>query len=134
MDTYRVNELVIRADNKPGLLDKISKSLSSKGINIESIVGYVVGRWAVLRIVTNDLISTKKELEKIDAIDEIKEDELLVVKLEDKPGELSKITDKLNKRGVDLHVLYILSKENGYAHVALKPANKGIDEVLEILG
>ena len=64
---------------------------------------------------------------------EVKDNELVVVKLPDRPGELSKLTDKLTKRGVDLEALYILSRQSNETHVALKPSNISVEKLLEII-
>jgi hypothetical protein len=44
---------------------------------------------------------------------------LLVAKLEDRPGELARISGALAKEGVNIDAAYMLDKDSKYVHVAL---------------
>ncbi len=44
---------------------------------------------------------------------------LLVAKLEDKPGELARISSALAKEGINIDAAYMLDKDSKHVHVAL---------------
>ena len=130
-ELYKTKEFCIRSENKPGILYKISLVLGENGVNVESISAFAdrEGK-AAFHIVTNDVETARKVLNKVSDVDLIKEDEIIVVKLDNRPGELAKVTEKLHKHSINLKSLYILSTGDK-TEVALKPEN--IEKAIEIL-
>ncbi len=136
MEYYKLTELSILADNKFGVLYEISSILGQSGINIEAIVGYVDSRdksVANFRLVTTDPDTAMKKLSKMQNIKNIDLIDILVVKMEDKPGELNKLIEKFKKAGIDIETVYLISKTKKYAEVAIKPSNLSVDVVLSLL-
>ncbi len=133
MKVYKINEVLIVADNRPGALHSVASVIGSAGINIESITAYSLGKNAVFRIVTADPETTKKKAVMVKGVKSVKVNPIIVVKLPDKPGELAKLTDRIFKRGIDLEALYILSKEDSSTHVALKPVDKHFEKLIEVI-
>ncbi len=120
---YTTKEFFVRARNVPGLLYKMSSLLGEHGVNVESISAFAVNDdEAIFRIVSNDIETTAKLLSRMDNVLEADVGDVLVVKLENKPGELAKAAERLHKRGVDLEAVYIL-KTGPTTEVALKPKN-----------
>jgi hypothetical protein len=101
-------EIVITAKNKIGLLAGISKMLADEGVNIEASVGYESGRTAKLMMVTNANLRIVGELRKR-RYASVKEIEVVMVGLENKPGALKVVTTELKKAGIDIKHLYITS-------------------------
>ncbi len=133
MRIYKINEVVIVSDNKPGALHNVASAIASAGINIESITAYSLGRNAVFRIVTADPETTRKKAMSVKGVKSVNVNPVLVVKLPDRPGELAKLTDKISRRGIDLEALYILSKEDSSTQVALKPVDSQFEKLAEVL-
>jgi hypothetical protein len=98
-------ELVVSLPNKVGILANISKVLADHGINIEGVAGYAQGADAVIMIVAEDTLRAKEALAKA-GYKSIKESEVLVIDLENKPGALKVITAKLAKDGIDIRYAY----------------------------
>ena len=98
-------ELEITIKNKIGVLADISKILSDRGINIDSVVGYVVDGSAKLMLVTGDDVRAKETLEKT-GYKPIKENEVILAVLENKPGALKSITAKLASANIDIKYTY----------------------------
>ncbi len=128
-----MKEITIKAENRVGLLDKIARLLGKYGINIETISAYGVGDEAYIRLITTDTNTAKKHLERIEGLD-VKENDIIVLKIPNRPGELAKITTQLSNKGINLESLYIGNKENNWTQVIIKPENGFIEKTKEILG
>lgn len=100
-------ELVITVKNKVGLLAGISELLASRGINIESALGYESGKTAKLMLVTTANIAILSDLKK--KYKSVKETEVVMVELEDKPGAMKVVTTELKHAKIDILYLYITS-------------------------
>lgn len=98
-------ELVVSLPNKPGILAGISKILADHGVNIEGVAGYAQGNDAKIMIVAEDTLRAKEALEK-GGYKGIKENEVLIIDLENKPGALKVVTAKLAKDGIDIRYTY----------------------------
>jgi hypothetical protein len=122
MEINEINEIVLIVDNIPGSLYKISSAISSSGLNIEAINSYAKdAKTAVFRIITSDPETAKKIIGKAGlAWRSLDISKVLIVKMMDRPGELTKLTEKLYKNKVDIETLYIIDKANGYTEVVLK--------------
>ena len=91
-------EITITAKNKVGILADVSKMLSFKGINIEAALGYEVGTKAKLLIVTNANLVIVNELKKM-KYKSVRETEVLLVDLDNKPGALKVVSTEMKKNG-----------------------------------
>lgn len=132
---YSLKEIIVYLHNTPGSLHKLAKALATKGINIDSITGFANSEnLAQVRIITKDPSTTTKSLEHLDNIKEIKTQEVIVVSIENKPGELSKITQKLTLAGINLEGIYLLSKTENITHVAIEPQQDKFQATLKLLG
>lgn len=98
-------EIAVTVANKVGVLADISRLLSESGINIEAVAGYVLGSEAKLMVVAADNAAATEILKKA-GYASLKENEVLVVDLENKPGALKEITVTLAASGVDIKQVY----------------------------
>lgn len=98
-------ELVVSLTNKVGILADIAKILADHGINVEGVAGYAEGNDAKIMIVAEDTLRAKEALEK-GGYKTIKENEVLVLDLENKPGALKVVTARLAKDGIDIRYTY----------------------------
>ena len=99
-------ELVITTRNKVGLLADIAKMLANHGINIESALGYEAGKTARLMLVTSANLTILGELKK-KKYKSVKETEVIMVELENRPGALKVVTTELKKARIDIKYLYV---------------------------
>ena len=98
-------EIAVTVANKVGVLADMSKLLSEGGINIEAVAGYALGSEAKLMVVTADNAAAVNILKKA-GYASLKENEVVVVDLENKPGALKEITLSLAGNGVDIKQVY----------------------------
>jgi len=99
-------EIEVTAANKVGVLADISNLISGKGINVEAVVGYVREdkKEADIMFLTGDNRSTMDLLAKSGY--KARENEVIVIELENKPGALKDISAKLAQGGVDIKYIY----------------------------
>jgi hypothetical protein len=93
-------EAIVRTNNRPGALARVTKSVANKGINIEAVIATVDGADAVIRLVTSDhqwTINTLREQQL-----EVQETKVVVVEALQRPGLLQHITEKLARENMDL--------------------------------
>lgn len=99
-------EITITTKNKVGILADVSMMLSSKGINIEAVLGYEMGPIAKLLIVTNGNLMIVNELRK-NRYKSVKETEVLLVDLENKPGALKVVATEMKENKIDIKYVYL---------------------------
>jgi hypothetical protein len=99
-------ELVITTDNKVGILANMAKILADHGINIEGVAGYAAeNNQAKIMIVAEDTLRAREALQKAGYMN-MKENEVVVVDLENKPGALKAITAKMADAKIDIKYTY----------------------------
>jgi hypothetical protein len=112
-----MKEFKIFVKHQPGELAKITEVLASRAVNIKAISSEAIGNEASLRVVTNDVTTTKKALD--EAGTKYVQNDLLTLMLIDRPGELSKVAKKLGKAKINIESIYILGQKDGKTEVAL---------------
>ncbi len=98
-------EIHVVADNRIGTLADVSQWLGDKGVNIDSVCAYVDNSKAHFLFKTSD---NKKAVEilKVKEIEEVKEEEVVVVEMQDKVGMLKDMAKKLKSADIDIKYLY----------------------------
>ncbi|MBI2076647.1 MAG: ACT domain-containing protein [Candidatus Aenigmarchaeota archaeon] len=104
-----MEEFTIYVKNEPGQLAKVCDTLYRNGVNIESLATEGTRKDGTIKMVTNDVVTTKKALEKEKIPFETKE--VLVVKIINRPGELAKITKKIGLESVNIESVYMFTDE-----------------------
>lgn len=112
-----MKEFRISLPNRPGELAKVAKLLGDEGINIETIAGIAVRDESVIVMLTDNEEKSRALLEESGVT--LKEAEVLVIDLKDRPGELGKVAGKLGDAGVKIESNYLLRKERWEAQLAL---------------
>ena len=97
-------QLVITVDNQVGTLAQISSVVASSGINLIAICAYAVDNRGVIMFVSdnNDLAKKLLQAKKYD----IREEDVVVVSLDNKPGALQSICERISRAGIDLNLMY----------------------------
>jgi len=102
--------VTIVSDDKVGLLADISYILAKANINIESLNVDVVGGKAVIMLSVKDDMKARSALEASNY--KVNADNTIVIKLDDRPGELSKVTRMLADEGVNIENVLMLSRDS----------------------
>ncbi len=105
-------EIVITTKNRVGIIADIATMLANEGVNIESISGYEIGKTGKITMVTNANLRIVGALRK-KGYKSVKETEVVIVELENKPGALKVVTTELKKKRIDIKYLYVTSSYYG---------------------
>jgi len=100
-------EIVVTAKNRVGILADTAIIMANEGINIDALLGYEVGRTAKLLFITDGNLRILKALKK--KYKTIKETEVIVVEISNKPGALKVVATELKKSKIDIKYVYITS-------------------------
>lgn len=128
-----MKSVTIVADDRVGLLADISYLLGKAKVNIESISVDVVAKKAVISLTIKDSDKATSVLQ--NAGFKVTESNSIVVKLVDKPGELSRITAMLAESGISIENVHIVSRDGSNTILSVvvdkpKKAVKLLDEFL----
>ena len=119
-----VKEIVIRTENRVGLLKEISQLLSDMGINIQAVHVEATPEEAEVHLLTDAQLYAREAL--VGAELPVEEREVVSVELPKRPGFLRKITDALARHGLNIHYLYATAAEGcGKSLVILSCSNNG---------
>lgn len=119
-----VKELVIRTENRVGLLGEVAQLLSDKGINILAVHLETGPELAEIHLLTDAQLYAKDALTAAELL--VTERQVVAVELPNRPGFLRKIADALARQGVDIHYLYATAAEGtARSLVILSSSNNG---------
>ena len=125
-------QLIITVDNKVGTLAEVSSVVSSSGINMIAICAYAVDNKGFIMFVTEDN-NRAKELLKVKGYN-VREEEVILLSLRNKPGELQAITKKIADAGIDLTFIYgsVEKKRKVSQIVLISENNKAVLTAIKI--
>lgn len=124
-----MRELIIVAKDQVGLLARISKILGDRSINIDSVSVETVGKDAMIRLVASQDKEATKLLE--DAGYKVTASDVIVLKIEDQPGELAKVALTLAEAGINIRSVLFMRKEENKGLFAVKVTKP--EKAVEIL-
>lgn len=103
-------EIVVRVTNEIGVINQLSKVIAEKGINALAVNGEVEGRTATMRFVTDDNLRVSDALRAKHYAP--RESECVIVEVQNKPGMLRSVTEKLAAESIDIHHIYATAAED----------------------
>jgi hypothetical protein len=109
-------QFVIQLDNRPGELAHLARSLAARGIDIEHISCAGTGPIACAFMTTGDEQETREVLHGLGH--DYLEGETIVVDVEDRPGGLADIAEKLASVGVNILGTLIVGRREGIVEMA----------------
>lgn len=100
-------EIEVRVINKIGVLADMSKILAERGVNIEAVAGYAVeaSKEAKIMLVADDNLRAVEALKK-SGYKSVKENEVVIIDLENRAGALKLICAKLAAEDIDIKKIY----------------------------
>jgi hypothetical protein len=106
-----VHEVTAHLDNKPGRLAKICSALAHEKVNIRALSVMDTNGRSVLRLVTDDLEPTKRVLTSLGT--EQTWSDILAVEMDNKPGALAKVLERLAEEHINVEYAYGSSASAG---------------------
>lgn len=126
-----MKQFSIEIKNRVGELAKVTELMAEHAINIMAIASESSGSKPMIRVVTEDQASTRKALSRSGR--DFTEQDILVVKLIDRPGELAKMARRLAREGINVESIYIFGKARGMTEIAIAvDDHKGAKKALDI--
>jgi hypothetical protein len=102
-------DLAIDIENTPGALAKVATAISDAGVNIAAATCIGTGSSAELHILVPHAEAARHVLA-ISHVAVNREREVVVVDVEDRPGELADLARTIARAGVDLDLVYIATR------------------------
>ena len=97
-------QIIITVNNQVGTLAEITSAVAASGINLVAICAYAADNKGVIMFVcdNNNLAKRILKAKKYD----IREEEVVLVSLDNQPGALQSVTERIAELGIDLNLLY----------------------------
>jgi hypothetical protein len=93
-------QFVVQLENRPGELAHLAHAFAARGINIQHVACVGAGPLACMFVTTDDDAGARKVLHGLGH--EFIEGRPIMVEVEDRPGGLAEITDRLAAAGVNI--------------------------------
>jgi hypothetical protein len=103
-------DLTVILQDRPGTIADMGEALGKAGINIMGGCGIPCEGVGVLHILVEDAVAARKVLEG-SGIEVRGEREVLMLDIEDTPGELGRITRRIAEAGVNIDLLYLVADQ-----------------------
>lgn len=101
-----MHDLVIKVDNEPGALAKVTAAVSDAGVNLAAATCTRPGETADLHILVKHPDAAKHALS-ISGLVVTNEREVVVVEADDRPGALADLARRIAEAGVNLDLVYV---------------------------
>ncbi len=120
----------IQLTNHPGDLGRVAQALARRGVNIKALAAISVGGVAIAHILPDDIVAARSAFEA--ASIRFTESEVHLVLLENKPGVLATITNRLGEAGINLEAIYVTGIADDLMELAIASDNpKKAKKILE---
>lgn len=108
---------VVTLENRPGALAHLARALAARGIDIREIVAGGAGESGFAFIATDNEVATRGVLAGMGVT--FISGATMIVEVDDRPGGLAGLTDRLAAAGIDIRSLAVIGRRGGRAEVAL---------------
>ena len=128
----RITQLTVSTPSKPGVLARICSSLAAAGVNLSGICAAEVGGRGKIRLIVSDPAKAKKAL--ADAKIRSGEEPALLLTLEDRPGAVAQVAQRLAAARINIKCAYATTPAGagGSAQIVVVVAN--LDKAERALG
>ena len=112
-----MKSITVVSEDKVGLLAEISYVLAKSHINIEALDFDVVGKKAIVSLTIKEAEKAKNTLRASGY--HIAEENCVMIKLTDKPGEFNRMASMLAEEGINIEKVHMISREGKKAILSL---------------
>ncbi|MGH2808905.1 MAG: ACT domain-containing protein [Actinomycetota bacterium] len=107
-----LEEIIVIADDRPGMLAEVGELLGDAGVNIETLSAFSQNGTGVVHLVVDDGDDAAEVLMsngfKVDGTRQV-----LTATLDDRPGELGRYCRRLAREGVAISAAYVARRSGG---------------------
>ncbi|MFA5050180.1 MAG: ACT domain-containing protein [Candidatus Micrarchaeia archaeon] len=112
-----MKSITVIADDRIGLLSDITYILGKSKINIEGLDVTAIGGKSIIHLIIKDYQKAENALKRNGY--KIMDSEVLIIKIDDKPGELSKVTKMVADDKIDIQNVHVIARDNKNAVIGL---------------
>ena len=123
-------QLMIMVSNSIGSLAEVMSVIAASGINLVALCAYEVGNKVAVMFVTEDNNAAKKLLEKQGF--HVQEEEVVLLSIDNKPGALQSVTEKIAGAGISLKLIYGSVEKKGTTTRIIMIADNNLDVMVII--
>ena len=122
----------IELTNHPGDLARVVQAFGRRGVNVKSLAAMTIEGKSLVRILPDDIQNARSALEA--ASIRFTESEIQTVLIENRPGELATLLNRLGDASINLEAVYLTGIADDLIEVAFvcdnpKKAKKVLEEV-----
>ncbi len=117
----KVTQLVLNLQSKPGVLANVVGALGKAGVNIEGICAAETAGRGKIRLLVSDAAKAEAALKA--AKIRCGHEEAISVSLENRPGALAEVAEKLARAKVNIKCVYATTGGAGPAPIVLTVSN-----------
>lgn len=121
-------QLSIFLENKPGVLARLCQTFADNKVNIQGLSVSDTVDHAVIRLITSDAKRATELLESAGVL--VVENEVLILTLPDKPGQLANVAKQLARAKINIEYAYGTTEEAG-GHLVLRVSD--VKKAMKIL-
>ncbi len=99
-------DLTVKLENQPGTIADLGEALGAAGINIHGVCGFPCEGAGIIHVLVDDPDASKEAFAAAE-LEAGSERPVLVIDLEDRPGELGKHARRMADAGVNVDLLYL---------------------------
>ena len=101
----RAKALIVRVEDRPGVLGEVMSALGAKKINVRAVHGGNEEGQGIIRLVADKFAAAKKVLASRGWTPQ--EEEVLEVEVSDRPGALGSVAQRLGDAGVNIKYVFV---------------------------
>jgi hypothetical protein len=129
LSKYRIKQLSIFSENKPGRLAAVSKALMEERINILAFSIAEGAGYGVIRVIVDKPEMGLEKLHRAGFM--VRFTDVMAVEMKDKPGGLYELTQMLSDAGVNIEYAYgYRNKPCAVLIIRVEEVDQGIEKVL----
>jgi len=113
-----IKQLSVFVENKPGRLAAVTEVLYRKGVNLRAFMIADAGDFGIIRMVVDKTDEAFNALKSAGFT--VTLNEVLGVEVEDKPGELYRISKALGDEGINIDYVYAFTSEKHKALIIFR--------------
>jgi hypothetical protein len=129
-DVRVVEELFVKAPTKIGLLADVTKKLADAGVDIRAIGAYDKASSGEFMLLTGDNDAAEAALADLGAT--VERNDVVIVQLEQRAGQLALIGEKLGAAKVNVDWIYATTGDGEHTNVVLKTSDA--EKTAQVLG
>ncbi len=102
-------DLTVILENRPGSLADMGEALGKAGVNIDGLCGFPSEGKGLIHILVEDAAAARRALEGA-GLEVHGERQVLVLDIEDRPGETGRVCRRIANAGVNVDLIYEATK------------------------